>query len=622
MHSLIGGLLAQLVFSAAVAGPPIEVKDIAAPPSDITSMRVRMPDPASCAKSSYTALLPFDAVMRVERGSGKALVALFAANPENWSLTLEGGIGELSTQSELQDAGPLMKGALARVVQLDPKLKSADIRITAPSKDAVGWVLVADGHEDIRLKTSFGSHSFIVGSPLTIHAEVEGSEFLNGVAHLRSPSGNTFTSAFANESPQSATALFNVDFPGDWTVRSVAQVLDANGIVRTRTTQQLFRVERPEVTLDGAVTIEQRDGEHIELSIPVSILGSGETASPRRVAVGCEIWGRTSDGEEVPVCWVARMNELTSEGGAGVLRLRFDPRWIALAEVDPASIFLRELRVQNADGFVPFVHVARPSFLLQGEISSSDEKPLYATPEMLAGHSGSTVDGFQSNPSLSNAGHVIVISHGYCTDIFPWTTEDFTGDVELYIDLNQNLSHDTFALRYEAFGRNFKSMGITGHSQAGNAAAHLYTFYWSSLDWATDGRKIQGVGVPWLGSALASDVAVLGEIFGVGCGPNFDMTYDGSALWISWIPTWVRQETWYWTTSFEDFPFWYDYCQILSDVLLSDPDDGVVEQWAGQLDGGNNRGHKEAWCHTRSMRDPPQCTDGQRNAELNSESAR
>ena len=151
---------------------------------------------------------------------------------------------------------------------------------------------------------------------------------------------------------------------------------------------------------------------------------------------------------------------------------------------------------------------------------------------------------------------------------------DFSGDYELYEDYSQNRTNDEFALGYEAFGRNFKSMGIVGHSQAGHAATHLYTFYWSALDWATGGTRIQGVGVPWLGTSLAGNAAVLGDIFGIGCGVLYDLTYDGSTAWLSFIPSWVRAETDFWTTSFED-GFFYDYCQIITDLLLTDPDDGT-----------------------------------------------
>jgi hypothetical protein len=72
----------------------------------------------------------------------------------------------------------------------------------------------------------------------------------------------------------------------------------------------------------------------------------------------------------------------------------------------------------------------------------------------------------------------------------------------------------------------------------------------------------------------------------------------------------------YYTTSFEDKWWRYDYCQIATDLLLSDPDDGVVEKSKGQLNGAINRGHKTGWCHTGEMRDEAQTTDSSRNTQM------
>ena len=108
---------------------------------------------------------------------------------------------------------------------------------------------------------------------------------------------------------------------------------------------------------------------------------------------------------------------------------------------------------------------------------------------------------------------------------------------------------------------------------------------------------------------------------GAGCGENTDLSVDGAALWLANIPTWARQKVWYWTTSFDDGIF-YDYCNLLSDLFLSDPDDGIVERSRGQLSGANNMGHTEGWCHTTGMRDPAQYTDSTRNQNMNANAAR
>lgn len=167
-----------------------------------------------------------------------------------------------------------------------------------------------------------------------------------------------------------------------------------------------------------------------------------------------------------------------------------------------------------------------------------------------------------------------------------------------------------------------KSFGVAAHSQGGMAALHLSTFYWSGLDWAKGERLIQSVGAPYQGTALAGNAAVLGDIFGSGCGSNADMTYDGSAVWLSLIPSWARANVWYWTTSFTDRPLAYDYCNFFTDLLLSDPNDGVIERSAGQLPGATNMGHTEGWCHTDDMRDPGQCTDASRNTQISQRARR
>src|SRR5690606_17569135 len=101
-------------------------------------------------------------------------------------------------------------------------------------------------------------------------------------------------------------------------------------------------------------------------------------------------------------------------------------------------------------------------------------------------------------------------------------------------------------------------------------------------------------------------LAAIGEIFGIQCGTNTDLTYAGAANWLSTIPGWARAEVDYYTTSFTDNWWSIDYCDLKMGKFLSDPDDGTVEQWAGQLPGGVNQGHKTGWCHAVDMREPAQ----------------
>ena len=125
-------------------------------------------------------------------------------------------------------------------------------------------------------------------------------------------------------------------------------------------------------------------------------------------------------------------------------------------------------------------------------------------------------------PALNAPGGVLMLVHGYCSGGV-WPTGDFTGDVE-FQDFNQNRSHDQFANLIRTYGNQFPSFGVVAHSQGGAASLHLYTYYWSGLDYSSGSRLIQSVGTPYQGTALAGNLALLGQLFGAGCGTNWDLT--------------------------------------------------------------------------------------------------
>ncbi|MBK7641790.1 MAG: hypothetical protein IPJ19_01860 [Planctomycetes bacterium] len=98
---------------------------------------------------------------------------------------------------------------------------------------------------------------------------------------------------------------------------------------------------------------------------------------------------------------------------------------------------------------------------------------------------------------------------------------------------------------------------------------------------------------------------------------NNDMTPGGSATWLAGIPSAQRAEVWYWTTSNSG-----SVCNFLASLFLSAPEDGVVEQFRGQLPGANNMGHTLGWCHTTGMSNPAGYTDHARNQGMDSAAAR
>jgi pimeloyl-ACP methyl ester carboxylesterase len=205
-----------------------------------------------------------------------------------------------------------------------------------------------------------------------------------------------------------------------------------------------------------------------------------------------------------------------------------------------------------------------------------------------------------------------MLVHGYCSGGTIWPAADFTQPTLQFLDPNQNRTHDQFAQRIaaQAQAAGLTSFGIVAHSQGGCAALHLLTYYQSGLDAAQGGRRIQSVASPYQGTPLAA-------YGGFACGVNNDMTPAGSATWLAGIPTWARAEVSYWTTSTAGAA-----CSSLTDFLLTNPEDGTVEMFRGQLPGANSMGHVTGWCHTTGMSYPANYTDHSRNQAMNAAAAR
>lgn len=220
-----------------------------------------------------------------------------------------------------------------------------------------------------------------------------------------------------------------------------------------------------------------------------------------------------------------------------------------------------------------------------------------------------------------NGGHKKILVHGYCAGGNPFPTGQFSNAIAFSDPAAPaSWSHDTFANKIDAFANanGLDGCGCIAHSQGGAACLHLYRYYYSCLDNAeTSGKMIQSVGTPYQGTALAGSIAAIGDIFGAGCGTNSDLTYSGASSWLSSIPAWARSQVTYYTTSFEDKWWRWDYCHLASDLILSDPEDGTTEKSKGQLSGANNGGHRDKQCHTTGMRDPPQYRDSSRNSAMN-----
>ncbi len=618
-------LVLLLMVAPAMGQGALPVKQVVAPASDIQSGLLKLPDLAEQGVMSRSLLyeirpngqgveaIDLDPVFGLGERGGRvvflpaepgACIGRVQANDGRAMMTNQGG-----AVRGLEKTKHALPWGDARAVYDSIALRDnagGGFRVGIELVRPVGGYVLLTTNPDAGLYTYVETRRTLVSKPITLVSSVsDGSPILNMTGFIRSPSGKRTA---IDAQPGSDRVEFTPTEVGSYAVRVQGAYLDANGQRVTLSTQHVIEVEEPAVEL-GAVSSQLLDDR--------LVLRFDEDETNRRVILAGEVWGRSGD-DMVPVCWLSRVCD-------GDRSLAIDLRWIALAGVDPQTLELRQVRVHDVDSFVPLEVVDRIAF--QTPAMQLPQAPAAVTPDMLVAKAPVMVDGPEgigasSSRGVLPGGHRLLLVHGYCSGGNPFTTSHFSGDIAVFNDPNVSRSHDAFALQILSQAAPMKSFGVAAHSQGAMAAVHLYTFYFSGLDWARGDRLIQTVGAPWQGTPLAGNAAVLGDIFGFGCGENNDLSYTGSANWLSMIPTSSRQMVWYYTTSFEDRAFVYDYCNIITDLLLSDPDDGVIERSRGQLSGATNMGHVEGWCHTTGMRDPAQCTDTSRNAIINARARR
>lgn len=426
------------------------------------------------------------------------------------------------------------------------------------------------------------------GSILTATAEIGLANGTREILALRDNGNGIFGTKFI---PRIA---------GQYTAQITVRGQTPNGEIFVRTSETLIQVVDSNARFGKVSSAILLDETRLQVNFPVSGLPNG-----KKVIAYAEVWS-----ENAPVAWISGMT--IAENGR--LPLVLDGRWLAMNDAK-SNFELRNVRLQDADYFVNLAESERIALRIPILPEAAKSAVTTITDEMRMGK--------RPNLDVNNAaGGKLMLVHGYCSGGNPFPVSQFSNYI-VFSDPNKNRTHDQFANLIRNFGASYPSFGIVAHSQGGAASLHLYTYYWSGLDYATGGtRLIQSVGTPYQGTALAGNLALLGQIFGAGCGSNNNLTYSGAASWLSGIPSWARAKIHYSTTSFEDVWWRYDYCNIATDPFLSDPDDGVVERAYAQLSGANNRGHKTGWCHTSGMRDPAQTSDSSRNADMNANAAR
>lgn len=620
-------------------------KQVAAPPADFAQLA--LPNPAEEGTKSHSAMIPvhlsegkegWSWTSEIDMDSREEVsLMVFAPQGEQWSVAVNWPSG-----TALQLSADAVSEAFmhqASTISLGENGYPADVyrfaqaeagrwtvQVTAPEHTAKGnglagapdGYLVLSGQSNYQLYTHLNTYNLLVGNTIGLETSLYNAEkqgegvptplagaIETAVMVVSGPDGEQTITMNPSQQEGVFSGLFQAKAAGTYVAQVTVTGTTPEGQAFIRTSEHTFPVLTPSVTLLNSPVQTAVNDNTLQLAIPVSL--PSETTN--HVQISAEVWGQNASGQMVPVVWLSRMAlPEVGKGGQATLPLSIDGRWLALAQTTK-GLELRNVRVQSADTHIPLSQQNTMALQVSKLPETAVSQVTAVTEEMLMGPRPAGL-----NANASNAG-VLMLVHGYCS-YGVWPVNDFT-QAAVFEDYIQNRTHDQFAQLIRNFGNQFSSFGIVAHSQGGDAALQLYTYYWSGLDNSSGSRRIQSVGTPYQGTPLAGNLAVLGQIFNVGCGTNFDLTYDGSALWLSGIPNWARAQVYYSTTSFTDVWWQYDYCQIVSDPFLSDPDDGVTEKWADQLPGGNNLGHKTGWCHGIYMRDPAQHYDHARNAQMN-----
>ncbi|MBK8284691.1 MAG: conditioned medium factor [Ahniella sp.] len=632
-------VVSALMLAAPLASADgIVAKQLAGPADEFAALAPV--DPSSTAVHSKSALIPvemekrggaFGASVRLPIEGEDVQVLVFNGD-NNWQVQMRDEIGKradlaarlaIETENESYGlAGDEFKAKRYRLNGLQNGQWNLDIHANSGQP---GFVLLAGGGDERLMSyTTSLTHKRAgqIGFVATIYDETN-DEFAGRVTssklRVTDPKGSISEYAMFDDGlHQDGTAndgIFGSDFKaslaGDYKAQVMLGGVNAAGREFLRTTEHLLPVldDAIRITSADSVSAKALAGDRMAFSLRVD--GAVEGQHYRSYA---QVWGRSLDGKSmIPVSWIGGMVAVKD----GALDLAFDNRWASYAKAR-APFELREVRLENPDYLVTVAEAPRLAVTGAQNLIKARSKPVTSISEdMRTGPKPASL-----NSGEKGVGTKLLLVHGYCSGNAWGPVAGQFANSAVFQDFNQNRSHDAFARLIQSFGATWNSFGVVAHSQGGAASLHLYHYYWSGLDNATGSRLIQSVGTPYQGTALAGNAAVLGSIFGVGCGTNANLTYSGASSWLAGISTTSRAKVNYFTTSFTDRSWVYDYCNVATDVLLSDPEDGTTERAKGQLSGAINQGHKTGWCHTSGMRDPAQTTDSARNSTMNTSAAR
>jgi len=403
-------------------------------------------------------------------------------------------------------------------------------------------------------------------------------------------------------------------------------ITDAEGNQKPflKTAEHDFVVSSRSVEINGNAWLSHLDHERANINIAVNFdKGVFGLENLKVFKAYTEVYGVAKDGSLEPAAWLGSVVDIQYDSnGHPFFPLQFNVKWLAHANLKgpltlkntylsdgqtqyPISAFDANIAVKNS-------HVQFN--LLYGSILRLTG-PLEITDEMKFG-----VNPLQKPVNVSGSPTLFLL-HGYCTDANPFQKNaQVFHNSAFYLNPNANTDNHNFATSVHEFATSQGShvYSLIGHSQGGMAALHLLNEYWSGLDHVSTGRRIQSIGTPWKGNSASGSTDNLGKMFGVGCGPNNDLTLDGAKNWMSGIHEDHPQYVYYYTTTYKQGGFFGDYCNMAINAIIQWPNDGVSELKYSTLVGGNSAGNTEKQCHTTGMKYTAQYLDNNRNAQMNS----
>ena len=381
-----------------------------------------------------------------------------------------------------------------------------------------------------------------------------------------------------------------------------------------RTSRHLIVISDADVTIGDKSKIIEKDCDIYYLIIPVKNRGN-----ITRFRYYTELWGIDECGDEFPIVWLGGLTNITNN----ILKIQLNKKW--LCGIDSCDdLILKNTYVADVNTSFPVDNQTSNiqvywNYEVFNHIKANKNNKVNITKEMREG-----INPFKlmNKRDINQIRTGIIMLPGYCSSTNPWLSSRNIFSKAFYFDENNlNLSNDAYARRVINFIINktpIRAMSYIAHSQGGMVSTHLLNYYFTDDDdRAGNGRLVQSVGTPYQGTSLADDVASFTRIFGIGCGGNSDLSRDGAANWISGISTFQRREIYFYTTTYLNKAGFPRFCNLGTNLLLSNPNDGITELSSSMLPNGNNEGNTVKQCHSVSMEYLAQYDDRERNIEMN-----